>query len=157
MPHNRNNILCLAFVVVMFAMTACDRKTIYHGYDHADAVGWEKTDTLLYNTGKIGESGTFSEEISLRLNGTYPFVNLCMIVEQNLLPANIITFDTLNCKLASRQVFFNTNGVSYRHYNFHLKDIELNEGDTLLLRIRHNMMREVLPGIADVGVKISRN
>lgn len=142
--------------MVAMLMTACDHKTIYHRYDHADAVGWEKTDTLLYNIGKIGEGGTFKEEISLRLNGTYPFLDLCMVVEQRLLPANTITYDTLNCNFARQQSLFSTNGVSYKQYNFHLKDMQLNDGDSLILRIRHNMMREVLPGIADVGVKISR-
>lgn len=111
---------------------------------------------MSYNVGKIKSSGRFKEEIGMRLNGQYPFTDLCIIVEHTIFPANIIIRDTLNCNITESRDTYNSNGVSYRQFNFHLKDIALSEGDSLTINIRHNMMREILPGIADVGVKISK-
>ena len=34
--------------------------------------------------------------------------------------------------------------------------MEIEQGDSLRINIRHNMKREILPGIADVGIKFTR-
>lgn len=140
----------------MLMTTACDRKTIFHQYNHTAATGWERSDTMFYNVGKINGSGAFKEEIDLRLNGTYPFLGLCIIVEHTIYPANITTFDTLNCSFDRPDIKYKSNGISYRQYRYHLKDINLTESDSVTIRLRHNMMREVLPGIADIGVKLTK-
>jgi gliding motility-associated lipoprotein GldH len=47
-------------------------------------------------------------------------------------------------------------GVSIYQFAFPIADIDLQEGDSVQFRIRHDMKREILPGIADIGIKISR-
>lgn len=110
---------------------------------------------MIYHVRSMKNGGTFKEEVGLRLNGTYPFLGLCIIVEQTVLPSNVATRDTLNCSFTYSDSKYTSNGISYRQYKYHLKDIKLSKGDSIDIKIRHNMMREVLPGIADVGVKIS--
>lgn len=144
----------MAIITVAMLTTACDRKTVFHQYNHANTTGWEKADTMVYHVSSMSEGGCFKEEIGLRLNGTYPFMGLCIIVEQNILPANVLICDTLNCSFDHDENKYTSNGVSYRQYKYHLKDIKLSKGDSIDIKIRHNMMREVLPGIADIGVKI---
>lgn len=144
----------MVIITVAMLITACDRKTVFHQYSHVNATGWEKADTMSYHVRGMNKSGSFKEEIGLRLNGSYPFLGLCIIVEQTILPANVVTCDTLNCNFVNSSNKYTSNGISYRQYKYHLKDIKLNKGDSIDIRIRHNMMREVLPGIADIGVKI---
>lgn len=141
----------MVIITVAMLITACDRKTVFHQYSHVNVTGWEKADTMLYHVRGMDNDGSFKEEIGLRLNGSYPFLGLCIIVEQTILPSNVVTCDTLNCNFTN-----SSNGISYRQYKYHLKDIKLSKGDSIDIRIRHNMMREVLPGIADIGVKIDR-
>jgi gliding motility-associated lipoprotein GldH len=62
--------------------------------------------------------------------------------------------DTLNCSLIERDGRVKGKGVSFYQYNFHLNDLDLRAGDSLSINIRHNMKREILPGIADVGIKL---
>ncbi|MBO4964200.1 MAG: gliding motility lipoprotein GldH [Prevotella sp.] len=149
-------IASMAIITVAMLTTACDRKTVFHQYNHTTPAGWEKTDTMVYHVKSMNEGGLFKEEIDMRLNGTYPFTGLCVIVEQNILPANVTIRDTLNCSFDRPDNKYTTNGISYRQYKYHLKDIQLNKGDSIEIKIRHNMMREMLPGIADIGVKIDR-
>lgn len=149
-------IASMAIITVAMLTTACDRKTVFHQYNHTNPAGWEKTDTMVYHVRSMSQDGSFKEEIGLRLNGTYPFLGLCIIVEQNILPANVTVRDTLNCSFDHEENKYTSNGVSYRQYKYHLKDIKLGKGDSMDIKIRHNMMREVLPGIADIGIKIDR-
>jgi len=153
MPNSRNIIKKIVLTAAILLTGACDRETVFHQYRHTNAGGWEKNDTLLYNVGKIAHSGRFKEEIGIRMNGTYPFTGLSIIVEQTILSGNIITRDTLNCAFTGKNSY--NNGVGYRQYKFHLKDVSLSKGDSVVLRVRHDMLREILPGIADVGIKIS--
>ena len=46
-------------------------------------------------------------------------------------------------------------GVKHFNYSFRLKDLHLNEGDSLQINIVHNMKREIMPGISDIGIKLS--
>ena len=46
--------------------------------------------------------------------------------------------------------------MSVYQFAFPVADVDLNEGDSVQIRIRHDMKREILPGIADVGIKLSR-
>ncbi|MBP7359673.1 MAG: gliding motility lipoprotein GldH, partial [Prevotella sp.] len=48
------------------------------------------------------------------------------------------------------------NGISYYQYNFNISHIELHKGDSIHVCIRHNMKREILPGISDVGFSLGR-
>ena len=97
------------------------------------------------------------EEVGLRINESYPFRSLCLIVEQTKWPAGTHRSDTLNCTLIDPDGTVMGQGISHYQYNFHLTDQQLQAGDSLHISIRHNMKREILPGIADIGVMLFRN
>lgn len=154
----RNKIkTTILILTVAMAITSCNRKTVYDHYNHTPINGWERNDTLTFCIKPLAEAGDYKEDIGLRINGAYPFMGLCLIVEQTILPAKITRCDTLNCKLVSEDGTVKGRGVSYYQYNFHLTTINLNKGDSLNICIRHNMKREILPGIADVGIKLDKN
>ena len=47
-------------------------------------------------------------------------------------------------------------GINYHQYRFPVSSFDLNNGDSLVVNIRHDMKREILPGICDVGLIMKR-
>ena len=141
----------LIVITVALAFAGCNRKTIYHHYEHTPVAGWDKNDTLTF-TVKAKQRAVIQRDVELRISGDYPFQRLSLIVEQTTYPNGIRRRDTLNCDLIDPQGNILGQGVSLYQYRFHMTDISLNEDDSLCIDIRHNMKREVLPGIADIGV-----
>lgn len=155
MARKRNNTLIASLVLtVAAALVSCDRKTVFASYDHTPVAGWEKNDTLRFGPIKIEESGDYSEEVGLRINGAYPFQSLSLVVEHCVYPRGTVFVDTLTCPLVAPDGTVKGQGVSYYQYKFDTKNLFLSKGDSIHIYIRHNMKREILPGVADVGVRI---
>ena len=146
--------LYVVFAVAM-ALASCNRKTIYHHYEHTSLSGWEKNDTLNYLVPSAKLRAVAQRDVEVRISGDYPFRNLFLMVEQTTYPSNIRRRDTLNCELVTPDGSYKTRGVTFYQYRFPLTDISINEGDSLCIRIRHNMKREILPGIADIGIRLT--
>lgn len=136
-------------------LSSCDRKTIYHHYEHTPIAGWEKNDTLVFTLPRSKMRAVVKRDVEMRISGDYPYQRLFLIVEQTIFPANIARRDTLNCLLIDSDGNIQGDGVSLYQYRFHMSDISLNEGDSLQICIRHDMKREILPGIADVGIRLT--
>lgn len=145
-----------AAVAAFVATAACTGGTVYHDYMHTQQAGWEKTDTLVFAVPPVGASGKYREVVCMRTTGDFPFKSVTLVVEQRILPRNITRTDILKCTLTDKNGNVEGNGVSMYQYEFELRDIQLDRGDSLDIRIRHDMKRETLSGISDVGVKIAR-
>ena len=143
--------VCLAALLV-----ACDRHTVYNHYEQTPVNGWEKNDTIVFMTESVDQRGLYMEEVGLRINGSYPFLGLNLIVEQMVLPSRESRSDTLNCQLIDEQGNAKGRGVSHYQYLFHLTTLRLNRGDQLRIAIRHDMKREILPGITDIGIRLNK-
>lgn len=151
-----SSILTATLAVALMLVASCSRKTVYSHYEHTPLLGWEKGDTLFFDVRPVSESGTYREDVGLRLDGLYPFMSLQLTVEQTIQPLGHLRHDTLNCSLIDHGGLAKGDGVSYYQYNFHLTTLELNRGDSLHICVRHNMKREMLQGISDVGISLRR-
>jgi len=153
----KNNCFAIVVLLVMVSMAVgCSRKTIYSHYEPTPLEGWEKNDTLSFRVMLIRSDGSYKEEIGLRTSGAYPFTGLTLVVEQRSVPSGMMRSDTLHARLVSRDGTVQGKGIVYYQYKFHLANLRLNEADTLYVSIRHNMKREILPGISDVGLILQR-
>ncbi|MBR0259953.1 MAG: gliding motility lipoprotein GldH [Prevotella sp.] len=158
MPNNSKHTLlyiCSISLLIML-LTACNKRTVYYHYEHTPLTGWERNDTISFVVGPIGEDGLYEEEVGLRITGEYPFMGLNMIVEQQLASTQEKHCDTLVCDLVNDHGTAKGAGVSQYQYMFRLPTLELQAGEKLFVAIRHDMKREILPGISDIGVKVSR-
>jgi len=153
MRINSRRLHLLIVLTVALAFAGCNRKTIYHHYEHTPVAGWEKNDTLTF-TVKAKERAVVQRDVELRISGEYPFQRLNLVIEQTTYPAGISRRDTLNCDLIDSQGNIQGQGLSLYQYRFHMTDISLNEGDSLCVNIRHNMKRELLSGVTDVGLRL---
>jgi gliding motility-associated lipoprotein GldH len=143
-------------VLLTAVLTACEWNTVYNHYEHTPIAGWEKNDTLNFVVGPLKDGGDYVEEVGVRISGDYPFTGLNLIVEQLLLPSHEKRSDTLCCSLIDEQGNAKGRGISHYQYLFHLTTLKVEPDGQLHIAIRHDMKREILPGIADIGIKLSR-
>lgn len=155
MNRRSNRWLCFIGLTVALAVAGCDRKTVYHHYEHTSLEGWEKEDTLLFSVERMAQEATLQRDIELRTTDSYPFRSLSLVVEQTVWPSGQMQRDTLDCDLRTPDGKVAGQGVTLFQHRFPLSAVSLNEGDSLCLRVYHDMKRELLPGIADIGIRLT--
>ena len=151
-----------AAMATLVTLPSCNQQTVYDKYAHTPIAGWEKNDTLSFDIPPLWEAGHYSERLGLRITGDYPFMGLTLIVEQNIYHnnkkmASESKIDTINCQLIDKNGTTKGQGISYYQYNFPINIYKMHQGDSIHIAIRHDMKREILPGISDIGIKISKN
>ena len=150
----RGAVVLLTTAVLLLA--SCRQRTAYFHYEHTPIAGWEKNDTLSFVIGPVKEGGKYQEEIGLRINGAYPFMGLQLVIEQRITSEDKKRTDTLNCTLIDRKGIPQGSGFSHYQYLLPLTTLDIPEGERVYVALRHDMKREILPGIADVGIRLTR-
>ena len=141
-------------LAMLMAVTACSDGVVYSNYEHTALAGWERNDTLPFSIRPLKESGTYALDLGLRTSAGYPFRRVTMIVEQKVMPSNVTRCDTVTCELTDDKGKVKGNGISNYQYVFHVSDRHYHKGDSLHISVRHDMKREILPGITDVGISL---
>jgi gliding motility-associated lipoprotein GldH len=118
--------------------------------------GWDKSDTLAFDIPAVKQAGAYKEDVGLRVVNTYPFQRLSLVIKQTIHPSGYVHSDTVTYTLFDRRGNTKGHGVSFYQYHFHFNTLQLREGDSLHICIKHNMKREIMPGIADVGIRVDR-
>ena len=144
----------LLSTLLLLAFTSCKDGVVYSSYEHTALAGWERNDTLPFNIVPLADDGTYALDLGLRTSAGYPFRSVTLIVEQKVLPRNITTCDTVTCELTDDKGKVRGNGISNYQYVFHVSDRHYHKGDSLHISVRHDMKREILPGITDVGITL---
>lgn len=148
----------LMILTVVATLVGCNRKTVFAQFRHVPIEGWERSDSIGFEfacqKSMGGGTEVYEETVGLRISGAYPFKSLYLIVEQETFPARIVQVDTLVCPLVNEHGVFHGRGINYYQYDFPLRTVTLTPGDSLSVRIRHNMKREILPGVIDVGLTV---
>ncbi|MBR4238230.1 MAG: gliding motility lipoprotein GldH [Prevotella sp.] len=166
MKKRRFDILALlTLLTASLLLGACIGNKVYDHYEHVPLTGWEKNDTLIFSIPKSAiTGGNYIIDLGLRINPIYPFTGLTLVVEQTVFRqtdnASHILFrqqtDTLACKLIDERGNAQGAGVSHFQYQFNVSEMPLQPTDSLHIRIRHDMKREILPGIAEIGIQLHR-
>ncbi|MBQ8065586.1 MAG: gliding motility lipoprotein GldH [Prevotella sp.] len=154
--HTLLYIYATLSVVLAAALAACGHGTAYNHFHHVPVAGWEKNDTLTFAVPSLPTGGMYREELALRISGDYPFMGLSLIVEQTVLPSHATRCDTLSCQLIDHHGNAVGRGVSQYQYAFPLPAQKLAPGDSLRIAVRHDMKRDILPGITDIGIRLRR-
>lgn len=147
---------------------SCLGNRTYDHYEHTPLAGWEKNDSLFFEIPRVAAAGTYRTNLGLRINGSYPFMGLTLIVEQTVYPRKSKVnepvdrlirksyTDTLTCNLIDTNGRVRGKGVSSYQYHFHITNLQLNAGDSVHVCVRHDMKQEILPGISDIGIEYIR-
>ncbi|MCR5131748.1 MAG: gliding motility lipoprotein GldH [Prevotella sp.] len=144
--------------LVVCLLTACWGNKVYNQYQQIPIAGWERNDTLTFCIPPVAEDGLYNIDLGLRTTGSYPFQGLTLIVEHQVIGKHQsgtlmkVPVDTVSCKLIDSRGHAKGHGVNYMQSNFHVTTLSLHAGDSLRVNVRHDMKREILPGISDLGV-----
>ena len=152
-------LLIIGAILGSFLLSSCKDALVYDSYVHTPIAGWEKNDMLSFDIPPLAEDGYYQEQLGLRITGAYPFMGLTLIVEQTTYKNKIkdeVKVDTVQCKLIDHNGNTTGQGVSYYQYNFPIKIYRMSANDSIHVTIKHDMKREILPGISDIGFKLSR-
>ena len=146
----------VALMTIAISVFSCDDPRIYDHYEAIPQEGWERSDMLTFHIPAIQQSGTYQQAIGLRATQDYPFQSLTLIVEQTIFPKKQTLRDTITCCIINEQGRMEgKNGISSTEVVAPLRTLQLKQGDSLAISIRHDMQRVVLPGITDVGIRIT--
>jgi gliding motility-associated lipoprotein GldH len=152
----RNNLKCIIgtlLLTVAWSMTSCSRQqTVYANYVPIDDTTWEKTDTVTFDVPPVKAAGTYQEKLGLRLADDFPFLALSMDIEIQVQPKGILHSSQHKFSVIDQGGNPKGKGLSLQQYTFDLGDLELEEGDSLHISMAHNMKREILPGVVDLGI-----
>lgn len=148
--------LFLFIPVTVACLLACKGNKVYDDFQHTNLSGWEKNDHIVFEIPPVSESGTYESVLSMRITHEFPFKSVTLIVTQSVYPEERIVADTLKCDLIGDNGLPMGRGVSYYQYDFPVGKQHLNKGDSVSISVRHDMKREILPGISDVGISLSR-
>ena len=153
MRNCRLVIACL--LALLLALGACQSQVAYHHFRHISSPGWDKSDTLHFDVQPMTEDGNYEVLAELRTDKNYPFQKLTLMVTEKVYPSGLIMHDVLDCRLVSKEGVIEGDGISAFQYQFHVRYLNLHKGDSLHICVAHNMKREIMPGIIDVGVLIA--
>lgn len=146
--------ICVLAIVALATLSACDSK-VYDTYHHTPLAGWEKNDTLYYDVPRITRAGIYELTLGVRTNNAFPFMAITLIVDQTILPSRQTVSDTLDCQLVKSGGTYKEGGINYYEYTTHVRTLSLAPQDSLHITVRHDMKRDILPGVSDVGIALS--
>lgn len=143
-------------MAVVLLLSSCQGNTEYYTYEGVPADGWEKSDTLFFHIDSIRQSGQYSVRLCLRTNQDYPYRNLALkVVEKHLRTGQVTPFK-LTTDVRNADGTQTGKGVSLFVKEMELDRLMLQQGDSLLFQVRHDMTREAMPGIVDIGIRLDR-
>ena len=148
----------LRFLILATGLTlcACGRQKIYSHFEHISDTCWEKVDTIDFFVSPVAESGTYQEALELRIDNTFPFQSLAMEITQTIIPEGRNEQFNKICAIIDQNGKMIGAGVSLFQYTLPYNDIKLNHGDSLHITVVHSMKREIMPGIIDVGITLTK-
>lgn len=144
----------LASLTVLICLISCDNRTDYHSYKHTPVAGWSNNDTVAFEIPRSKNNGSHRLFLGLRTSTAYPFMAIRIVVVQRIIPGNMTIKDTIDCDLTDAKGKTKGNGVGYRQYEFPITELQLRKGDSISVRVYHDMRREVVPGISDIGLRV---
>lgn len=146
---------------ILFSLIACQPSdTVFHAYlPIRGEKGWNKQDTLVFHLPPRMEPGIYQLEIDLRNTNDYPFRDIWLVVSNNLRDSLHYETDSLQCELADATGKWNHNKTagSFFQSGFLLNrplTIQVAQ-DSACVRVTHLMRENPLPGITDVGIRLS--
>ena len=154
------SLICLSLVMLLSLttlFTACETNdTAYHKYISINGEGWVNSDTLVFRVDTLRRYGDYTTYVCLRTRHDFPYRYLSVIVDQTVMPKTRSKHREVTVEIVNRDGAQEGTGINHRIYEVPLFTEWLGPGDSVRIAIKHNMSRETMPGIIDVGVKLKR-
>lgn len=148
----------LLLLLGCLSLIGCQRQLGAFAYRSTSVDGWEPGDTLHFHIDTLRQSGNYLLTLGIRTSAStpYPFQSIWLVVQQRWYNPDTLRTDTVECRLTDEKGDIAGHGVSlYQHTRPFLTQ-HLPAGASADFRIIHIMRREMLPGVAGVGIKLEK-
>lgn len=146
--------LCL---VAALCVASCRDATVMHFYRETPVEGWDQSDALVYPIDTVQADGLYNMEVGVRTTNGYPYQKLWLTISAELHNPDTAFVDTLACGFVDAGGARDGSGTDTYQYCYNVGPVELRRGQTGAFKIQHIMRREILPGISDIGIRLSTN
>ena len=134
---------------------ACIRGTLMHHFEHIDPEGWDRSDTLLFQLPPITHEGHFQFDVNMRYTNSFPYKGIWMVAETRLNHPVAARRDTLYMEAADERGIPVGDGLNLLQLSTPLYSLHLEPGQEGTLRLYHLMRPETMPGIREIGIKVT--
>ena len=152
------NKYTLFIIIALTLLISCrSQRTLLHEFAAIDGEEWNIIDSLHFEIDSVTTCGNCETTLEFRTNANYPYRNISILMTQSLRNKNKDITKTLAYDIVDESGKNNGEGITYLTHRIPFCTMEIQEGDTVDIFIRHNMQDNILPGIADVGVLVEKN
>jgi gliding motility-associated lipoprotein GldH len=152
------NKYTLYIIIALTLLISCrSQRTLLHEFAAIDGEEWNIIDSLHFEIDSVTTSGNCETTLEFRTNANYPYRNISILMTQSLRNKNKDITKALAYDIVDESGKNNGEGITYLTHRIPFCTMEIQEGDTVDIFIRHNMQDNILPGIADVGVLVEKN
>lgn len=152
----RKLIYAFCFVV---CLCSCSLNVKYSNYRHISSNGWDLSDTLLFTTDTLWETGRYQFTCGVRTRRNFPYRELVMLVDRKVYRDSLLVLHKLEkvkCPVINSSGGMLGEGIASKNHEQKLKDFYMLRGDSVVIEIYHQMTRQTLPGIVDVGILMEK-
>lgn len=136
-------------------MSGCTGDKAYDNYRALDIEGWNRTDTVDFDAGKI-VPGTYNMCIGFRATNDYPFKELGININWTVYPSGKSFHKTVRCKVFDDNGHLSGNsGISADDFLFHIGEITVAKGDSVVFTVSHAMNMDEIPGLTTIGLQLT--
>ena len=146
----------LSCSLIALSLAACTGGTVLHSYKPLPREGWDRCDTVRFDLPEAERDIDGTLFIGLRTTANIHYQDVVLAVEQHLDAPFAYRCDTVRYPLADAEGFALSPGVNHHQYESQQVPFHLQKGQSGSVRIRHLMRHEVVPGITEVGIKVSK-
>ena len=148
------NKYILLFLLLL--LTACAQDEVFFKFRSLPNAEWDKQQALRFEAPVRDISIPYNLTVELRHNNQYPFRNVWLFVECQT-PSGSMRADTLEVYLADVYGKWQGKGVGLYLYSVdYQKNVQYPDTGTYVYTIRQGMRADVLKGISDVGLRLSK-
>lgn len=147
----------LSKILLFTTLLLCSCNDAFHEFRSLEGCCWDINDTLLYSYNRpFSWDGEYEARVELRCTQKYPYKDLWIEIKGENSRKEQLFNDTLHCNIYDNNGRMNgfTTGMLYQ-MGFTLPYVIPLTNDTVNIYIRHLMSDEVLPGVSDVGLRLS--
>lgn len=146
----------LMLLVGAGTLTGCERRPAAFAYRSAPTDGWEQGDTLQFHVDSLARTGRYQLTLGLRTSVAKPcpFQSVWIVMRQHWHHPDTVMTDTVECRLTNAKGDVTGDGVTLYTTTCPVKQLWLDQGASADISVAHIMRREILTGVADVGIRL---
>lgn len=152
----------IAFITLVINATSCDDPRTYDKYQTVSTRAWYRNDTLKFDIPRQWE-GKYMLDIGVRTTKTFPYRGITFLINRKLISikgkkkTTQNYRDTIRCQLIDNEgQVIGRDGISNNVFRSHIILLHLQRNDSMHITIQHNMSKDALQGVNNIGVRLTK-